>query len=356
MQKTTIKQINKIIMLFLSIFLIFGFKTPETNTRENLVEYNGPIEHLTFNTLISYPEKALDKNNENSTMNDETKITATEFKKILQELYSNNYILIKMKDLFKIEDNNIIFTPLFIPKNKKPLLLSFDNVSYKSSFKNNGEIDKIIIDNNGKFATYSTKQSIQNRISYDNEFLPILEDFIENNPDFTHNNAKGIIFLTINNGILGYNINPKNNSSRHDQKRILELTRRLKICGWEFGSNNYEYKPDNSLTNMEFTKNITLWNKHLTPIIDTTHYYSSPYGKLIENNEQLQILKDNNFTIFFYNDFTTKLEIKNNSIFMSRKPVCGLSIRNNYNDFNELFDCKKVYDHSIRTIPFSQQQ
>ena len=62
MQKTTIKQINKIIMLFLSIFLIFGFKTPETNTRENLVEYNGPIEHLTFNTLISYPEKALDKN------------------------------------------------------------------------------------------------------------------------------------------------------------------------------------------------------------------------------------------------------------------------------------------------------
>ena len=245
------------IIIILSIFALFGFTHTNTDI-DKLIEYNGPIEHLTFNTLIAFPDKALDKNNTNSTIIDDTKITPTEFKKILQELYSNNYVLINMKDLFFIEKDTVFHKPIFLPKNKKPLILSFNNVAYKSSFQNNGEIDKIIVDNDGRFATYSTKQNIQNRIAYDNEFLPILEQFILDNPDFSFNGAKGIIFLTVNNGILGYNIDPKNNHSRHDQKRIVELVRRLKISGWEFGSNNYEYVPDNSLSEIQFIKHISL--------------------------------------------------------------------------------------------------
>ena len=233
------------------------------------------------------------------------------------------------------------------------MILSFNNVTYKSSFQNNGEIDKIIVDNDGKFATYSTKQNIQNRIAYDNEFLPILEQFIFDNPDFSFNGAKGIIFLTVNNGILGYNIDPKNNSSRHDQKRILELVRRLKNSGWEFGSNNYEYIADNTLTEMQFIKNISLWKKYTIPIINNTIYYSSPHGINIEDSPIYQTLIDNNFRVFFYNDFTNNFEVKNNSIFMSRKLVSGKTIRNNESEFSELFDCKKIYDHNNRTTPFT---
>ena len=351
MSKKTTKTILQFTLIFLLIFISFGYTIKPNNEDTLLLEYNGPIEHLSFNTLIHFPEKALQQNNENSTLIDETKITPYEFKKILQQLYSNNYILIKMKDLFKIENNTIITTPLLIPKNKKPLILSFENVTYKSTFKTNGEIDKIIIDNDGKFATYSTKQNIQNRIAYDNEFLPILEEFIHNNPDFSISNAKGIIFLTVNNGILGYHINPKNNSSRHDQKRITELIRRLTVCGWEFGSNNYEYTLDSSLSEMQFTKNINLWNKYLTPIIDSSIYYSSPYGKNIDHN-QLEILKNNNFKVFFYNDFSNKLEIKNNSIFMTKKFVSGHTLRHNQDDFKELFDCKTVYDHNQRNTVY----
>ena len=353
-------QINKIficiLLLFLSIFTLYGFKNNTNTTTPSTIEYNGEIEHLAFNTLISFPEKALNKTNDNSTILDETKITPNEFKKILQELYSNNYILISMKDLFIIENNTIVFKPILIPHNKKPLVLSFDNVTYKSSFKNNGEIDKIIIDNEGKFATYSTKQNIQNRIAYDNEFLTILEQFVFDNPDFSNNNAKGLIFLTINNGILGYQINPKSNSSRRDQSRITELIKRLQKSGWEFGSNNYEYIQDDTLSTMQFIKNITLWNKYLTPIISTTPYYSSPYGHYLDNQDQLSILKDNNFKIFFYNNFNCNLQIKNNAIFMSRKFVSGSTIRNNQEEFHKLFDCKKVYDYNNRTVPFNTTQ
>ena len=94
-------------------------------------------------------------------------------------------------------------------------MLSFDNVTYKSNYQNIGEIDKIIIDRNNNIATYSTKKSIQDRIQYNNEFVVILENFIKQHPDFSHNNARGIIFLSGENGILGYNTNHKNASFKY---------------------------------------------------------------------------------------------------------------------------------------------
>jgi hypothetical protein len=316
-------------------------------------EYNGVIEHLSFNTLISFPDKALDTKNKYSKLYDETKITPLEFNKILQELYSNNYILISIKELY-FSNNNIIYPkPLFLPQNKKPIILSFNNVSYKSSYQNSGEIDKIIIDNNNQFATYSTKQNIQNRISYNNEFIPILESFIKNNPDFSYNNARGIIFFTINNGVMGYKIDSKNVSSKHDIKRVSELIRQLKNRGWEFGSNNYNSSTDTTLNDVEFINNISLWKKHTITFIEDTPYYASLTGQNITTDStKLNILLDNKFNIFFYDNNNPSLHFDNNIITMSRKPVNGNSLRDTPEIFNDIFDCKKIYDTQARTIPY----
>ncbi len=348
MYKYLIKITNVIMLIFITIFVILG-----ASQEIELQEYNGTIEHLNFNTLISYPDKILNQENQNSSIYDETKITPSEFKKILQELYSNNFILISLSELYFI-DNNIIYPKkLLLPKNKKPLVLSFNNVTYKSSYQNTGEIDKIIIDNEDRLATYSTKQSIQNRIAHDNEFLPILESFIQDNPSFSFNNARGIIFFTINNGILGYKINNKNSSSKHDIKRVSEIVRRLKNLGWEFGSNNYDNSSDFALNEIEFINNICLWKKHISPIINSTPHYSSFNGENITIDEtKLKVLLDNNFYSFFYDSNTPNLTIKNNYLLMSKKRVDGNSLRNNPEIFTDLFDCKKVYDNQTRLIPY----
>ncbi len=350
--KTLKKLFALVLIIFMSIFVSFGAKYKPTTE-----EYNGIIEHLNFNTLISYPEKTLSKNNPNSILYDETKITPSEFTKILQELYSNNYVLISLSELYFIDNNTIYPKTLFLPQNKKPIILSFNNVTYKTSYQNSGDIDKIIIDNDNKFATYSIKQNIQNRISYDNEFLPILENFIRNNPDFSFNNARGIIFLTISNGVLGYKIDTKNSSSKHDIKRVSEILKRLENKGWEFGSNNYDISSDNSLNTIEFINNISLWKKHINPIIDYTPHYASINGDNITNNpEKFDILLDNQFVSFFYNSPTPAITIKNNSIQMSRKQVNGKSLRNTPEIFNDIFDSKKVYDHNARIIPYPHYQ
>ena len=50
----------------------------------------------------------------------------------------------------------------------------------------------------------------------------ILENFIKDHPDFSHNSSKGIIFLSGENGILGYNTNHNNASSKYEAKRVSE--------------------------------------------------------------------------------------------------------------------------------------
>lgn len=318
--------------------------------KANQAEYTGLIEHLTFDTLMAFPEKALSPNNNYSAIYDETKLTITEFQNILNELYKNNYVLINIYDI--IDKQTKEKKPLFLPKNKKPIVLSFNNVTYKSNYQNLGEIDKIIVDRNNNIATYTTKKSIQDRVQYDNEFVVILENFIKDHPDFSHNNAKGIIFLSGENGILGYNTNHKNASSKYEAKRVSEVIHKLKNLGWIFGSHNYTYTDENVKTDIEFAKDLSLWNKEIKPIIGECELYAYPLGIEINNNTKKELLIANGFNIFFSNGNESKLEIYGDLYYVTRRVINGKNLRENSNSFEHLFSCEKVYDHNNRTISF----
>jgi len=314
----------------------------------NYVEYNGKIEHLTFNTLISFPEKAF-TNNLGNTYNEE-KLTTSEFTAILNELYKNNYIIVDIFDIINT-DNSITPKKLLLPPNKKPIILSFDNVTYKSNYQNIGEVDKIIIDRNNNIATYTTKKSIQDRIQYDNEFIVILENFIKSHPDFSHNNARGIIFLTGENGIMGYNTTHKNASNKYEAKRVSEVIKKLKSLGWRFGCNNYSYKDENTKSDMEFAKELSLWNNEIRTIIGNTTLYAHPYNT--PNDEsKIELLLTNNFKIFFTNDHECNIKFSGDMCTMSRRKITAQVLRTSNGALSHLFNCEKVYDHSNRPISF----
>lgn len=321
-------------------------------SQQESVEYTGEIEHLTFNTLMAFPEKALSSNNNFCNTYDAEKLTTNEFLAILNELYKNNYIII---DIFDAINNNNQLTPnkLILPENKKPIILSFDNVSYKSNYQNLGEIDKIIIDRNNNLATYTTKKSIQDRIQYNNEFIVILENFINDHPDFSHNNARGIIFLTGENGILGYNTCHKNANNKYESKRASEVVKKLKSLGWRFGCNNYTYKNEDTKSDLDFAKELSLWNKEVKTIIGDTILYAHPYGDSPSNNTTKQeLLFANNFKIFFKNSFTNKIKFQGDCCIMNRKEINGHTLRNNSAELEHLFSTEKVYDHINRSIAY----
>ena len=315
-----------------------------------LYNYDGEIFSLSFNTLMAFPEKALGDNNNVSASFDESKITTTEFKNILYELYKNNYVLISINQI--IDSKTLEQIPLKLPKNKKPILLVFDKVSYKSNYQNLGEIDKIIIDRNNNLATYTTKKSIQDRVAYDNEFILILENFIKQFPDFSFNGAKGIIFLTGENGILGYNTNHKNASSKYESKRVSEVIKKLKSLGWQFGCNNYSYKLDSSLSDMEFAKDLSLWNAEVSPLIGTTNLYAYPYGENDENSSKQELLITSGFKIFFECGDPNPIQKVSDTYHFYYYKINGKALRENTQILDKLFTCEKVYDYHYRTVPF----
>lgn len=340
------KIIPTLLILFLQIILTcFSFN--QNVYSKELELYTGDIQVLSFNTLMAFPEKALNENNSLSAKYDEEKLTTSEFERILEELYKNNYILVDIYEI--IDKEKIELKKLYLPKDKKPIVFTFENVTYKSNYQNLGEIDKIIIDRNNNLASYTTKKSIQNRIQYNNEFILIMENFINKHKDFSFNNARGIMFLAGENGVLGYNTSHKNASSKQEQKRASEVIKKLKKLGWRFGANNYSYKDISSQSEMEFAKDLSLWNQEILPLISSTNLYSficEKYENL--DHEKMEILLSNNFKIFFINDNKNTPIISKNICIFPVKKIGGKNLREDFENLSNLFDSKKVYDKKFR--------
>ena len=151
-------------------------------------------------------------------------VTVNEFKKMIDTMYRNNYVLIKMSDLFQEQMINGKLTltkkELKLPKNKKPLVLSVDDINYYQYMKENGNAYKLLIDEDGEIATYSKDKTGAEIISQDQEIVPILNTFVKEHPDFSLNGAKGILALTGYEGILGYFTHELTNSIMHMKKMM----------------------------------------------------------------------------------------------------------------------------------------
>lgn len=330
----------------------------------SLVEYKGEIEHLYTHCLLAYPEIALNPKNSLSKELDNNYITPTEFKNILNELYAKNYILININSIYTTEDNNVVKQKLMLPPDKKPIIFSFDDVSYESKKQSKGMVDKIILDRNGNIATYTSKKSIQDRVTYNNEFVTIMESFIKEHPDFSFNGARGIICLNGYDGILGYRTQRTNATSRFEIKKALQVVNKLKNLGWEFASHGYGKSGMNSLSDMEFAKEISYFENEVIPIIGKTSVYmyqnNEPEIFVNENYTNKQkMLNDAGFKLFCKTDDKTSLSTISNStnsiLLMNRKPLDGFSLRNKSYDYAHLFNCELVFDHTNRTIPYNNK-
>lgn len=345
-----------------NITTLINYNTNQIKNK-NLVEYNGDIEHLFTHCLLAFPEKALNPKNPLSKDFDRDCITPTEFKKILQSLYNNNYVLVDINSVYENVNGTVKKKTLYLPPNKKPLIFSFDDCNYDTKKKNKGMVDKIILDRNNNIATYTSKISIKKRIGYDNEFIPILENFVKTYPDFSHNGAKGVICLTGYDGILGYRTQKSNATSKYEIEKATKVVNRLKELGWKFACHSYGHYHMKEISDMEFSKELYNWQNEVEPIIGKTSIYVYPYGEWeIMDNDKIsykhQQLLDAGFELFcgvgaknFYNYMPFNSNDKH-TLFMDRKPIDGRTLRTFGKYYEHLFNTEEIYDHTNRTIPF----
>lgn len=353
------KRMKKSILVLLILACVLPFVSGFYS--ENYT-YTTTVEHLFTHCLIAYPDIAFKKNNPMRENYNIDCITSFEFKKMLDSMYKNNYILVNINDTFKNENGKTIKTSIKIPKGKKALVLSFDDVNYDHKKMGLGMVDKIILDKNNNFATH-TNINGKIDISYDKEFVCILENFVKLHPDFSLNNAKGTINLTGYDGVLGYRTQSKNITNRQSEiKEAKKVIKKLKECGWNFASHSYGHYHMNKLTDNQFEEELKLWKDEVEPLVGKTKVYVYPYGEWsVYDTDSLtvkhKLLLKYGFELFcgvgmktFYSYLPTKSNQK--VLFMDRKCVDGTTLRKDDINLHPFFNPKSVYDYLFRPSSF----
>lgn len=343
------------IKILLCLFLLIISPTQcKVNADSNNFYYTYNVEHLFTHCLIAYPELAFKNDNTMKKHYDTDCITSLEFKKILKNLYVNNYVLVSINSCFEIKEGIAVKKKIKVPLNKKPLILSFDDVNYDQTKLGKGMVDKIVIDKNGNLAS-STNFNGNLHIEYDKEFIPILEDFVNDFPDFSLNGAKGLICLTGYDGILGYRTSHTNNKNlKEETQNAKKVIHKLKQNGWDFACHSYGHYHMKKITLNKFKQELIRWNDEVKPLIAETKIYVYPYGEweVFNNNvlsEKHQLLNDYGFKLFcgvgmksFYSYLPNKNNIK--VLFMDRKCIDGRTLKLNHSELHKFFNPTQILD------------
>ncbi len=318
---------------------------------------NFEVEHLFTHCLLVKPDLALDKNNSMSKYYDKDCLTSVEFENILNSLYEKNYCLVNANECFEILSNGKAIKKSLKLKNKKPLILSIDDVNYDHRKMNLGMADKIAIDENGKLCSI-----IDGKFDYEREFISIIDNFIEKHKDFSFNNARAMLCLTGYDGILGYRTQTGDKNEIKNAKKVVD---KLKKSGYYFACHSYGHYHMKKCSLNTFNEEIENWNKEVKSIIGETKIYVYPYGEneILNNNllsEKHKLLLNEGYKLFcgvgakhFYSYYPFNTLKENQVLFMDRRPLDGYSLRNRINDYKDFFNCYLVYDKKNRRISFN---
>ena len=313
-----------------------------------LVAYDGPIEHIFFHPLLAYPSLTFDGDADSNGFN-QYFVTVSEFKKIIDQIYANNYILIDFNALYdeKLEDGKTVLVQkeLKLPPNKKPLILSVDDVNYPDYKSTNGTISKLILDSDGNVATYSVAQSGETP-SHDNEVIPIIDAFVDKHPDFSFQGAKGILAFTGYYGILGYNTNKLDSPSYPEERQsALAIIKRLKETGWTFASHGYSHLDARAVSYQSLEEDTLRWKKEVGSLIGPTNIYVYPYGSsVLPGNPKFQFLLDQGFNLLCSVGPAPYLKDATDYMMMDRRHIDGIALYNQEAILKNLFDAKSVLD------------
>lgn len=302
-----------------------------------LVAYTGVVEHWFTHALIAFPEITLETNSEYYWKDC---ITPYEFKHFLQALYDYGFILIDPAICIENPSGDgktfAWVDQLMLPEGKKPLIMSFDDVVYDSRKMHCGMVDKIIVDENGELASYTKHLNGEEVISYDNEFIPIIEQFCKEHPDFSHNGAKGVIALTGFAGVLGYRTNRQSENRESEIEEAKKVVAVLKEHGWTFASHSYSHTNFANASLEKVQDDTQKWQNEVQNIVGETPVFVYPFGARIPNEDpRIEVLKNAGFKLFcgVGSKNAINWEMKDGTLLMDRRTMDGTAL----NEYQEIY-------------------
>lgn len=330
---------------------------------DKLVPYDGTVEHIFFHPAVAYPELAFDGDSKEKGI-DQNMVTVSEYNKMLQSIYDNNYILVNMNDVWtEYKDESGVThmkkATLMIPEGKKPLIISYDDTNYYNYMFSNGFTHKLVIQN-GELWSYGIDPSGKAVYSQDLDVITILDKFVKEHPDFSLNGAKGCLCLTGYEGILGY----RTMTDTHGMTAEMEANRQkeitavkpivamLKASGWYFGSHSWGHINLSTAGLSSAQADTQRWLDEVGSLVGPTKLYFYPFGARPDGDDVqktgaiFKYLQGKGFRIFASVGIDPYYKIKSDisAVICDRMHPDGSTLRTQRDRYLRFYDAKLVFD------------
>lgn len=350
-----------------------------TEADQKLVPYSDldNITHLFFHSLIVDSKRAFDGDYEQDGYN-LYMVTIPEFKAILQELYDRGYVLVSPYDIAYEAtgpSGNTYFTygKIRLPEGKTPFLLSQDDVNYYgymigdasgvdetpifANTRGDGFASRLVIGEDG-YPTCEYMDAQGNVTTGEYDIVPILENFIQQHPDFSYHGARAILGVTGYEGVFGYRTKPSYETALGTEayQKEVEQAKKVAEClrdhGWILASHTYGHPAYGNLTPERVEADSDKWEQTVQPIVGETDIILYAHGSDIAGveyysfkNLKFSALYEDGYRYFFNVDSRIAwTQVGDNYFRGSRRNIDGYRMYHSPKRLEDLFDAAKIFD------------
>ena len=330
-------------------------------TALNLEIWKGDVPVFSIRPLVVRPELAFTASHEASYA-DSALIGQSEFRRFLEQLYAEDYVLISITQFFDWPERRVNIT---VPEGKKPCLLIFDRWQYTVLNQSCGTAQRLLLDEQGKLLAEAGEK--QGR---DLDAITILEDFIAEHPDFSFNGAKALISLNVYENTLGYITNPEQNEHnieawqrvdidfpkmteeefREAKSELHKVVKYLKENGFDFSSSGYRGYDMGNLELSELQEELEKWKEECSELGDT-RVLSFPNGSHVYGQtEKLELCLTQGFNIFLGEGPKPYLFYEGEYLHLERMALNLSSLSATSGQLYEYLNLEGVIDKELRGI------
>ena len=257
-------------------------------SKEAMVPWEDPntIINLSFQILIPDPERAFAHEKYGNNVKNNF-ITVSEFQKILERLYENDYILVSPTDIVETATTDsgssyFQYKELMLPEGKKPVVLTQTNVNYNYYLVDSDEdkiadkdgvgiASKLVLENGEITCEMVNADGTTSTGAYD--LIPILDEFVEAHPDFSYHGAKAVLALTGYNGLFGYRTDPDaravfgEEQYEKDVASIQAIAAKLRETGYDLACYTYGNISYGKHSLSQIQSDMNQWIDEVVPIL-----------------------------------------------------------------------------------------
>ena len=350
-------------------------KAELVNEQKQLVEVKdvSSIPNLSFHVLMADASRACNKDVSGDLAGSYNKnfVSVEEFTRILNQLYASNYVLVDFNSFISsvpgVDGNNSFFTKsIYLPQGKKPVMLTETMVNYfeymvdpdkdgTPDAKGHGFAYKLVLDDNGEIKAAYVDANGQTLIgNYD--FVPVLEAFIQEHPDFCYQGARAILAVTGTEGVFGYRTNTSYVSrfgqSFYDNEVVeaKKIVAALRDKGYTIASYTYSNQAYRSMNTLQIQAEIQNWTNQITPVLGEVDTMVFARASDIEaySGTTFNVLYNSGIRFFLNSGSSPRVDTNTTFIRQTRLMVTGESMAWYSSQFSNYFDCNVVLDLASR--------